>query len=59
MCIDNNDDGLFPKTFFREHDKDPESFFNVLNWLHEENFDFWVSVIGQSFSEIPGNYSNV
>ncbi|CAI9728136.1 Hypothetical predicted protein [Octopus vulgaris] len=36
-----------------EHDKDPERFFNVLNWLHEENFDFWVSVIGQSFSEVP------
>ncbi|GAB1601070.1 Hypothetical predicted protein [Argonauta hians] len=36
-----------------EHDKDPEKFFHVLNKLHEENLQFEVSVIGQSFSEIP------
>lgn len=36
-----------------EHDKDPDTFFQVLYTLAEDKIPFYVSVIGESFSEIP------
>ncbi|KAI2808903.1 Gtdc1p [Blomia tropicalis] len=36
-----------------EHDKDPESFFRILFKLKEQNVLFKVSVLGESFSQIP------
>ncbi|KAH9524943.1 Glycosyltransferase-like domain-containing protein 1 [Bulinus truncatus] len=36
-----------------EHDKDPESFFNAVLQLQAENYNFFVSVIGETFSEVP------
>lgn len=39
--------------FCREHDKNPEAFFEALFHLLEEQLYFEVSVIGEQFSEIP------
>lgn len=39
---------------FREHDKNPDSFFRILHRLKDENIKFKVSILGESFSEIPG-----
>ncbi|CAL1533128.1 unnamed protein product, partial [Lymnaea stagnalis] len=36
-----------------EHDKDPDSFFKALLQLQSDGQDFHVSVIGETFSEIP------
>ncbi len=36
-----------------EHDKDPETFFAALNRLQAERVDFRLSVLGESFSNVP------
>merc|ERR1712107_11099 len=36
-----------------EHDKDPEAFFRVIFKLLEEGLDFKVSVIGQTYGQLP------
>ncbi|XP_059178840.1 glycosyltransferase-like domain-containing protein 1 isoform X2 [Physella acuta] len=40
-----------------EHDKDPKSFFDALLQLQGEGHDFCVSVIGETFSEVPEVFS--
>ena len=36
-----------------EHDKDPETFCNVILKLHEAGLDFIVSMLGEVYSEVP------
>ncbi|XP_053374142.1 glycosyltransferase-like domain-containing protein 1 [Mercenaria mercenaria] len=36
-----------------EHDKDPQTFFNVLTRLHNDGLDFRISVLGEMYSEVP------
>ena len=51
-------DIMYKQTYFaldfREHDKNPELFFQTLYQLMEEQVGFKVSVLGQTFSEVPG-----
>lgn len=41
-------------TINREHDKNPELFFNALFTLLEEGLNFKVSVLGEKYEEVPG-----
>ncbi|CAM1305569.1 GTDC1 (predicted) [Pycnogonum litorale] len=39
-----------------EHDKAPEIFFNALYKLNNEGLDFRISILGESFSDIPSEF---
>ena len=39
----------------REHDKGPDLFFHTLYQLADQGLQFKVSVLGETFSEVPGN----
>lgn len=43
---------------FREHDKGPETFFQVLEALIDRGAKFQLSVLGQHYSEIPEIFTN-
>lgn len=38
---------------FREHDKDPETFFRVIESLMDQNCKFELSVLGEQYQEVP------
>jgi len=38
----------------REHDKGPDLFFHTLYQLADQGLEFKVSVMGETFSEVPG-----
>lgn len=40
----------------REYDKGPDLFFHTLYHLADQGLRFKVSVLGETFSEVPGNF---
>lgn len=42
--------------FYREHDKDPDSFFSVMYQLKDSGETFHLSVIGETFADVPSKF---
>ena len=40
-----------------EHDKNPDDFFECLFKLHDEGYEFKLSVLGESFTDVPEIFS--
>ena len=59
QLVDKNDEILhiiWPHRW--EHDKNPKSFFDCLGKLKQDGFKFELTVLGESFSEIPEEFIN-
>ena len=50
--------GLCKLSYYsREHDKNPDLFFKTLLQLKSEGLDFRLSVLGESYTDVPGGSS--